>query len=44
MAKHEHGKMDTSAQQATFQGFLRFAAIFAIVTIGALIFLALVGA
>ncbi len=44
MAKHEHGSMDSSAQEATFNGFLRFATISAVVTIGVLIFMALVGA
>ncbi|MCB1406121.1 MAG: aa3-type cytochrome c oxidase subunit IV [Rhodobacteraceae bacterium] len=44
MAKHEHGSMDTSAQEATFHGFLRVATIVGIVTIGILIFMALVNA
>lgn len=42
MAKHEHGSMDSSVQQATFNGFLRTAAIVAVVVIGILIFMALV--
>ncbi|WP_323037533.1 aa3-type cytochrome c oxidase subunit IV [Pararhodobacter sp.] len=44
MAQHEHGSMDTSAQQATFHGFLRFAATVAAIAIGTLIFIALVNA
>lgn len=42
MAKHEHGSMDTTSQEKTFAGFLRFAAWTAGISIGILIFLALV--
>jgi hypothetical protein len=42
MAKHEHGSMDTSVQQATFNGFLRLAMIVGAISIGILIFMALV--
>lgn len=42
MAKHEHGSMDTTTQEKTFAGFLRLAAWVAGISIGILIFLALV--
>lgn len=42
MAKHEHGSMDTTEHEKTFVGFLRFAAWTAGISIGILIFLALV--
>ncbi len=42
MAKHEHGSMNTTAQEKTFAGFLRTASWTAAVAIGILIFLALV--
>jgi len=42
MSEHEHGSMDTSAQQATFSGFLRAAMIVGAISILTLIFLALV--
>ena len=41
---HEHGSMDITAQEKTFQGFIRAAIIVAAVSIGSLIFLALVNA
>lgn len=44
MAKHEHGSMDTTAQEKTFAGFLRLAAWVVGISIGVLIFLALVNA
>lgn len=44
MAKHEHGSMDITTQEKTFVGFLRFAAWVAAISIGILIFLALVNA
>ena len=44
MAKHEHGSMDISEQEKTFNGFLRWCIIVASVSIGILIFLALVNA
>jgi len=44
MAEHEHGSMDISAQEAAFNGFLRGAVIVAAISIGALIFMALVNA
>ena len=42
MAKHEHGSMDTREQEKTFVGFLKASAWVAGVSIGILIFLALV--
>lgn len=44
MTETKHGSMDTSAQQATFSGFLRVLSILAVGVIGVLIFLALVNA
>ncbi len=44
MAKHEHGSMDISEQEKTFNGFLRWCIIVSAVSIGILIFLALVNA
>ncbi|MGY6534085.1 MAG: aa3-type cytochrome c oxidase subunit IV [Pararhodobacter sp.] len=44
MAKHEHGSMDISEQTKTFNGFIRWSIIVAAVSIGILIFLALVNA
>ncbi|MCH8467159.1 MAG: aa3-type cytochrome c oxidase subunit IV [Roseinatronobacter sp.] len=41
MAKHEHGKMDVSEQEKTFDGFVRWSVWVAAVSIGVLIFLAL---
>ena len=42
--KHEHGSMDTSVHEKTFEGFIRVSIIVAAVSIGILIFLALVNA
>ncbi|MGZ9809110.1 aa3-type cytochrome c oxidase subunit IV [Pseudoroseicyclus sp. H15] len=44
MAEHKHGEMDTTAQEATFDGFMKLVSRSAIVIIIALIFLALIGA
>lgn len=44
MAKHEHGSMDTTPHERTFAGFLRVATWVAAVSIGILIFMALVNA
>lgn len=41
MAKHEHGKMDISEQEKTFEGFIKWSVWVAVVSIGILIFLAL---
>lgn len=40
MAKHEHGTMDTSAQEATFVGFVKVSIWVGAISIGALIFMA----
>lgn len=42
MAQHEHGTMDITAQKKTFDGFIRWAIWVSAVSIGILIFLALV--
>lgn len=42
MAEHKHGSMDTTEQEKTFAGFVRFSTNVAIVCIVVLIFLALV--
>ncbi|MGY6694697.1 MAG: aa3-type cytochrome c oxidase subunit IV [Roseinatronobacter sp.] len=41
MAKHEHGKMDISEQEKTFNGFIKWSVWVGAVSIGVLIFLAL---
>lgn len=41
MAKHEHGKMDISEQEKTFDGFVRWSVWVAVASIGVLIFMAL---
>ena len=40
---HEHGTMDTAAQQETFKGFVRTIVIAGVLTAATLIFLAFVG-
>ncbi len=42
MADHEHGKMDITEQEKTFEGFIRVSIWVSCISIGALIFLALV--
>jgi len=42
MAEHEHGKMDITEQEKTFEGFIRVSIWVSAISIGALIFLALV--
>lgn len=42
MADHEHGKMDISVQEKTFEGFITFTVRATIFIIVALVFLALV--
>lgn len=44
MAEHKHGSMDTSAQEKTFAGFIRLVTWGACISIGILIFMALVNA
>ena len=41
MAGHEHGTMDTSAQQKSFAGFLKGVVWVGYLAVGALIFMAL---
>lgn len=41
MAKHEHGSMDVTEQERTFEGFIRWSAYTLVVIAIALIFLAL---
>jgi hypothetical protein len=43
MSEHEHGSMDPTPHQKTFEGFLKVAAGVAILTILILVFLAIVG-
>ena len=40
MAEHKHGEMDITAQQKTFDGFIRYSTRVAIVSIVVLILLA----
>jgi len=42
MAEHEHGKMDITEQEKTFEGFIRVSIWVSVISIGALIFIALV--
>ncbi|MCC5964313.1 MAG: aa3-type cytochrome c oxidase subunit IV [Rhodobacteraceae bacterium] len=44
MAEHKHGSMDTSEQEKTFNGFIRLTIWGAGISIGILVFLALVNA
>ena len=44
VAHHEHGTMDTSVHQRTFDGFVRFMTWSAVLSILVLIFLALTNA
>lgn len=44
MADYKHGEMDTTAQEKTFEGFIKFSTWGAIISIGILIFMALVNA
>ena len=39
--EHEHGSMDTSSQEKTFEGFVRITKIVVIVIVAILVFLAL---
>lgn len=41
-AEHKHGSMDIRAQEKTFEGFMRMSAWVAVISIGILIFMALV--
>lgn len=42
MSDHKHGEMDVSAQEKTFAGFIRVSTWVVAISIGVLIFLALV--
>jgi hypothetical protein len=42
MAEHKHGSMDIKAQQKTFDGFIRMVIWGGAISVGSLIFLALV--
>lgn len=42
MAEHKHGEMDISVQEKTFEGFIKVSTWVAALSIGALIFMALV--
>ena len=42
MDDHKHGEMDTSVQERTFESFLRFVTWGIVISIGILIFMALV--
>ncbi|MGC1430384.1 MAG: aa3-type cytochrome c oxidase subunit IV [Albidovulum sp.] len=44
MAEHKHGSMDTKGHEKTFEGFIRVSTWVAAITIGVLIFMALVNA
>lgn len=41
MADHEHGKMDTSAQEAAFDGFITWSIRVSVASVAVLIFLAI---
>ncbi len=44
MAEHKHGSMDTTEQEKTFDGFMRFTIWTVVVIIVALILLAMINA
>lgn len=44
MAEHQHGKMDITEQEKTFAGFIRWVMWGAGISIGVLIFIALLNA
>lgn len=44
MAEHKHGSMDIKEQEKTFDGFVRYTIWGAAISIGILIFMALVNA
>lgn len=41
MADHKHGEMDITAQEKTFEGFIRVATWMAAISVATLIFLAI---
>ena len=42
MAEYKHGEMDITEQEKTFEGFIKVSIWVSVISIGALIFLALV--
>ena len=42
MAEHEHGSMDTKVQEETFNGFISWTVKISLLSIGILVFMALV--
>lgn len=42
MAEHKHGEMDISVQEKTFDGFVRYVSWGAAISIGLLVFIAIV--
>ena len=42
MAEHKHGSMDTKVQEETFNGFIRWTVKISLLSIGILVFMALV--
>ncbi len=42
MAEHKHGSMDITTQQKTFEGFINYVKWGAIISVGLLLFIALV--
>ena len=44
MGKHEHGSMDSTEQEKTFAGFMKWSIWVTVVVLVVLVFLALVGA
>ncbi len=42
MAEHKHGEMDIKAQEKAFEGFIRYTVWGVVVSIGILVFMALV--
>ncbi|MCV2883033.1 aa3-type cytochrome c oxidase subunit IV [Actibacterium sp. XHP0104] len=41
MAQHKHGSMDTAEQEKTFEGFVKFSAVVAVLSILVIIFMGL---
>ena len=42
MAEHKHGSMDTKVQEETFNGFINWSVKISLLSIGILVFMALV--
>ncbi|MEM0944961.1 MAG: aa3-type cytochrome c oxidase subunit IV [Pseudomonadota bacterium] len=43
MAEHEHGSMDTTEHERTFDGFIKASAYVIVISVAILVFLAFVG-